>query len=832
VAPTVLSSLPDRLNEERLSVSVSEHIERYIYNHLEPWQTRILCLYPSGCSSDGRDVPLSADLMVVTVSDAEDFLISPDGAAVKYTALSYSWGRPALNETLTCNGKAMPISWSNAAALVALRKSSEPTYVWIDAICINQEDALEKSAQVARMLKIYRKAQSVTVWLGEPDADSLLAFAFIQEFSRMKQDLVDFKKTTHIPDCHAELRQVLRALLRFFERPWLRRTWIRQEIYGARRLDVHCGSQQVSWDDYIRAADLMEAMQSLAKDEEVTSGARIARHRRLVTEALRNASLPPSGVKHPRDLADALLQTCYFEATDPRDTFYGILGMCNVEAVSKEATRRSRVSKSVVVVDYTKSLVEVYHDATLCILHRKGKAENLASLWHSYKRGNLHTSGLPLWAVDWQSGTSDDGATLELIGSRPLPTDRTLMPADPNNLYKRFIMTNEATDPSRAWYWPEPLSSDAKVLHLRARALNYVAYLTDFTCDPVKFLGERPEEDFEERPEHLGSTGWAIHCQKILRDPFVGHAIVYPAPEWEEFNPQKHSLRLAILGVGNDSQLCLVSSTTKKGDLIVAIAPGLFAMAISPMQGDGTAGGLIPEDDPYEEVKKEASRVCHPWKAMIFLCDYAAFFSLPVMMAPFPENEHASDSMCLAFTLSFGVILVTFFFEYLMGYYCRPITGSYPCLRVYGDLFFVVATACVFLFLGETYIGMAAGAFATMRLWRIYQEVECHVSIASRRIKVSRTLNNAREMLGHDYGFCGPVFVRYYDRRRVSGDGFLFLFLKLRFAIATLLTIRSSERKALKAYFLEMWESVDRDGNESWGGGYVWDRPIQNFNLR
>jgi hypothetical protein len=257
-APTVLSSLPDRLNEERSSVSVSKHLERYSYNNLKPWQTRILCLYPSGCSSDGRDVPLSADLMAVTVSDAEDFLISPDGAAVKYTALSYSWGRPTLDETLICNGKAMPISCNNAAALVALRKSSEPTYVWIDAICINQEDALEKSAQVARMLKIYRKAQSVTVWLGEPDADSLFAFECIQGFSRRMQGLVDSEKTTHIPDRHDETCPVFdRALLNFFERPWLRRTWIRQGIYGARRLDIHCGSQQISWVDYIGFADAL-----------------------------------------------------------------------------------------------------------------------------------------------------------------------------------------------------------------------------------------------------------------------------------------------------------------------------------------------------------------------------------------------------------------------------------------------------------------------------------------------------------------------------------------------------------------------------------------------
>lgn len=44
-----------------------------------------------------------------------------------------------------------------------------PEYIWIDAICINQEDLEERSIQVARMYSIYDNAQSVLIWLGEHD---------------------------------------------------------------------------------------------------------------------------------------------------------------------------------------------------------------------------------------------------------------------------------------------------------------------------------------------------------------------------------------------------------------------------------------------------------------------------------------------------------------------------------------------------------------------------------------------------------------------------------------------------------------------------------------
>jgi hypothetical protein len=43
--------------------------------------------------------------------------------------------------------------------------------LWIDALCINQEDIAERNVQVQRMGNIYQTAKGVLIWLGEASDD-------------------------------------------------------------------------------------------------------------------------------------------------------------------------------------------------------------------------------------------------------------------------------------------------------------------------------------------------------------------------------------------------------------------------------------------------------------------------------------------------------------------------------------------------------------------------------------------------------------------------------------------------------------------------------------
>src|ERR1700712_2482196 len=78
-----------------------------------------------------------------------------------YEALSYTWGDPKAKETILCNGKKLEIGKSLSSALHTLRYTDRKRTLWIDAVCINQEDKQEKNIQVPLMCDIYRQADRV-----------------------------------------------------------------------------------------------------------------------------------------------------------------------------------------------------------------------------------------------------------------------------------------------------------------------------------------------------------------------------------------------------------------------------------------------------------------------------------------------------------------------------------------------------------------------------------------------------------------------------------------------------------------------------------------------
>ena len=76
-----------------------------------------------------------------------------------YEALSYTWGEPGRENTIDVNGSNFQIRHSLAHALLHLRLSHRSRRLWVDAICINQGDDLERSEQVALMRNIYQRVR-------------------------------------------------------------------------------------------------------------------------------------------------------------------------------------------------------------------------------------------------------------------------------------------------------------------------------------------------------------------------------------------------------------------------------------------------------------------------------------------------------------------------------------------------------------------------------------------------------------------------------------------------------------------------------------------------
>jgi hypothetical protein len=97
--------------------------------------------------------------------------------APEYCALSYAWGTGEKKEIIVCSERTIHISTNLFLALyeIGTREELDNAWVWIDAICINQENTAEKNIQVKNMGSIFSSTSKVVVWLGPAEDDNDLA---------------------------------------------------------------------------------------------------------------------------------------------------------------------------------------------------------------------------------------------------------------------------------------------------------------------------------------------------------------------------------------------------------------------------------------------------------------------------------------------------------------------------------------------------------------------------------------------------------------------------------------------------------------------------------
>ena len=139
-----------------VTTSTTANLGAFAYSPLSPpandnFTIRLFTLQP-GQKEDG----LQGTLLATEI-----------GKAPPFEALSYFWGDETIKTPIIVSGYRLEVTENLKLALIHLRDSKTPRTIWIDAICINQQDDNEKALQVAEMTAIYSKAQQTIVWLGE-----------------------------------------------------------------------------------------------------------------------------------------------------------------------------------------------------------------------------------------------------------------------------------------------------------------------------------------------------------------------------------------------------------------------------------------------------------------------------------------------------------------------------------------------------------------------------------------------------------------------------------------------------------------------------------------
>jgi hypothetical protein len=97
-----------------------------------------------------------------------------------FYAVSYTWGLPTYTNFINVGSKQLPVLDSLSPFLHIAFDENPGKWWWIDSLCINQKDDLEKSCQIPLMDQIFQMAEKAIVWLGEKTADSDEALTFLE----------------------------------------------------------------------------------------------------------------------------------------------------------------------------------------------------------------------------------------------------------------------------------------------------------------------------------------------------------------------------------------------------------------------------------------------------------------------------------------------------------------------------------------------------------------------------------------------------------------------------------------------------------------------------
>lgn len=347
--------------------------------------------YPSTPKPISADIPRDSLEGITFTPHTRHAVSYTAGQPVWYTALSYVWGDPAFVRPMICNGKPFKTTKNLDLALRYLRRTDTAVLLWIDQICINQDDPKEKTQQVILMSKIYQRAWSTVVWLGEEANNSNGALETISTIAGALQYYTDERA----PDLEDFERMALPApesakwfeLSDFLSRPWFQRVWVIQEIVLSHNIHFMCGEKCIPWSDVelfiicMEKHDLIRYLNSsMATQRQISQSA--CRHIYEIYKLKSyNDSFPSQST-----LLSLLVEGRRAQATDLRDKVFAVMGM----------------SSTIINPDYSKGVFDVYAEAAQPTLSSNNLISMLCCVDHAHPAAD-HPSWIPDWGIPRQT---------------------------------------------------------------------------------------------------------------------------------------------------------------------------------------------------------------------------------------------------------------------------------------------------------------------------------------------------------------------------------------------------------------------------------------------
>lgn len=341
---------------------------------------------------DGSNAAFKANLLHVSLDD--------DPA---YIAISYAWGdRSPVGRFQSDQEGAAEFEYNRAVfeILDAVVPEGSTLYLWIDALCVNQRDDVERGIQVALMSEVFGKARQVVVFLGEADEDTTTNMDLLYRAGPvMEVDCPRIFHDHHLARVEAESTKAeiplraWRSVHCLMSRRWFTRYWVIQEVALGTHPVVTCGRHAVSWDLFSTVYSWLDGRDSMISS--LVDGTLPYEGTSYLTKLLAQPWANLRYLTKTRQEEPLVYQWMInnfdrFEATDPRDRVFAITGLASLSEAEEEDFRP----------DYNVRVEELYTQVARRLLMKDDGVETLYRAGIGFPR---LLGLLPSWVPDWTS---------------------------------------------------------------------------------------------------------------------------------------------------------------------------------------------------------------------------------------------------------------------------------------------------------------------------------------------------------------------------------------------------------------------------------------------
>ncbi|KAL8726729.1 MAG: hypothetical protein Q9166_006524 [cf. Caloplaca sp. 2 TL-2023] len=500
-----------------------------------------------------------------------------------YKAISYCWGNPTPTSRILCeNGQSLQLTNSAAEILTHVISQDPKECFWIDQLCINQADPIEKSAQVLLMGQIYSSTKQVVAWLGRGDGESEKAFAFTEMLSReidgMRQKglqpsleplmSVPAVRIRNIPS-QIQVERKWSALSHILRNPWFERAWVMQEVIMA----CEKTSESISMDQRVllRFEKCIIGFDMLAEVLRILDSDHLLPnlvYDRQANDGTNEHGVDPPGVSAirlfetfrdyrsrntPVSLHHALYRTWHSKATNDRDKLYAILGFCDNNVTDAGLRPEYESTVEDIYVAWAATLLESTEDYPILI--------HMAGIGHQ----RSHTA-LPSWVPDFSTSSSVVGLRSEATRGAQNLTYRA------SGSIEKIDFIIDRLPPSMRFQgiqidtievvWAYPSSSKSRRWYKFLKQLSLTSE-KDFWSSLVQRL-EKIEDFLMTSSSALEDNG--AHAKEVLWQTLVGDYKIDDAATKSDISQAFESWYQSARELAGEDRSGLVASQTRKAE--------------------------------------------------------------------------------------------------------------------------------------------------------------------------------------------------------------------------------------------------------------------------